>query len=45
MLDLQGELKAQGELSPTRLIGDILAGALLVRPGRQRSHLANSTWS
>lgn len=33
-MDLQDELRAQGELSRMRLIRDMLAGALLVRPTR-----------
>jgi hypothetical protein len=39
LLDLQSELGAEGEVSRTRLIRDMLAGALLVRPARQRAHL------
>jgi hypothetical protein len=39
LLDLQSELRAQGEVSRTRLIRDMLAGALLIRPVRQRARL------
>lgn len=35
LLDLQDELRAQGEVSSMRLIRDMLAGALLVRPARR----------
>lgn len=35
LLDLQDELSAQGEVSRMRLIRDMLAGALLVRPARR----------
>jgi hypothetical protein len=39
LLDLEDELRAQGEVSRTRLIRDMLAGALLIRPSRQRARL------
>jgi hypothetical protein len=39
LLALDDELSAQGERSRTRLIRDMLAGALLVRPTRDRSGL------
>lgn len=39
LLDLYSELQEQGDLSHTRLIRDMMVGALLVRPGRQRAHL------
>ena len=39
LLDLENELRAQGEVSRTRLIWDMLAGALLIRPTRQRARL------
>lgn len=39
LLDLENELRAQGEVSRTRLIRDMLAGALLIRPTRQRARL------
>ena len=42
LLDLQSELDAHGDLSRTRLIRDMLAGTLLVRPGGQRSHLVTA---
>jgi hypothetical protein len=35
LLDLQDELRAQDHISRTRLICDMLAGALLVRPARR----------
>jgi hypothetical protein len=35
LLDLQDELRAQDDVSRTRLIRDMLAGALLVRPARR----------
>lgn len=35
LLDLQDELRAKGDVSRMRLIGDMLAAALLVRPGRR----------
>jgi hypothetical protein len=35
LLDLEDELRARGEVSRTRLIRDMLAGALLVRPARR----------
>jgi hypothetical protein len=38
LLDLQDELRARGDVSRMRLIRDMLAGALLVRPAR-RGHL------
>jgi hypothetical protein len=43
LLDLQNELRAQGEVSRTRLIRDMLAGALLIRPARQRARLVIGT--
>lgn len=39
LLDLENELRAQGEVSRTRVIRDMLAGALLIRPARQRARL------
>ena len=39
LLDLQSELAAKGDLSRTRLIRDVFAGALLVRSSRQRAHV------
>jgi hypothetical protein len=39
LLDLQGELTARGDVSRTRLIWDMLARALLVRPARHRARL------
>jgi hypothetical protein len=42
LLDLHDELSADGEISHSRLIRDALAGALLVRTARQRTHLAIS---
>ena len=39
LLDLQDELRGQGNLSRTRLIRDTLAGAVLVRPVRERARL------
>jgi hypothetical protein len=39
LLDLEDELRAQGEVSRTRLIQDMLAGALLIRPARRRARL------
>ena len=39
LLDLQSELAAKGDLSRTRLIRDVCAGALLVRSSRQRAHV------
>jgi len=39
LLDLENELRAQGEVSRTRLIRDMLAGALLIRPARHRARL------
>jgi hypothetical protein len=39
LLDLENELRAQGDVSRTRLIWDMLAGALLIRPTRQRARL------
>ena len=39
LLDLQDELRTQGNLSRTRLICDTLAGAVLVRPVRERARL------
>ncbi len=39
LLDLEDELRAQGEVSRARLIRDMLAGALLIRPTRQRARL------
>lgn len=35
LLDLEDELRAQDDVSRTRLIRDMLAGALLVRPARR----------
>jgi hypothetical protein len=35
LLDLQDELRAQDDVSRTRVIGDMLAGALLVQPARR----------
>jgi hypothetical protein len=40
LLDLHDELRAQGDASRTSLIRDTVAGALLVRPVRQRAYLA-----
>jgi hypothetical protein len=42
LLDLHDELRADGELSRSRVIRDALAGALLVRTARQRTHIAIS---
>jgi hypothetical protein len=39
LLDLEDELRAQGKVSRTRLIRDMLTGALLIRPTRQRARL------
>ncbi len=39
LLDLEDELRAQAEVSRTQLIRDMLAGALLIRPTRQRVRL------
>jgi hypothetical protein len=39
LLDLEDELRAQSEVSRTRLIRDMLTGALLIRPTRQRARL------
>lgn len=39
LLDLEDELRAQGEVSRTRLIRDMLTGALLVRATRQRKRI------
>lgn len=39
LLDLEAELRAQGEVSRPRLIRDMLAGAVLIRPTRQRACL------
>jgi hypothetical protein len=39
LLDLQDELRTQGNLSRTRLIRDTFAGAVLVRPVRERARL------
>jgi hypothetical protein len=39
LLDLQDELRSQGNLSRARLIRDTLAGAVLVRPVRERARL------
>jgi hypothetical protein len=39
LLDLQDELRTQGNLSRARLIRDTLAGAVLVRPVRERARL------
>jgi len=36
LLDLEDELRVQGKVSRTRLIRDMLTGALLIRPTRQR---------
>ena len=35
LLELQDELRGQGDLSRVRLMRDMLAGALLVRPARR----------
>jgi hypothetical protein len=43
LLDLEDELRAQGKVSRTRLIRDMLAGALLIRPTRQRARLVTGT--
>jgi hypothetical protein len=43
LLALQRELRAQGDVSRTRLIRDMLAGALLVRPARHRARLVIGT--
>jgi hypothetical protein len=39
LLDLEDELRAHGEVSRTRLIRDMLTGALLIRLTRQRARL------
>ena len=39
LLDLQDELRTQGNVSRTRMIRDTIAGAVLVRPARQRAHV------
>lgn len=39
LLDLEDELRAQGELSRTRLIRDMLVGALVIQPTRRRARL------
>jgi hypothetical protein len=39
LLHLEDELRAQGEVSRTRLIRDMLTGALLIRRTRQRARL------
>ena len=39
LVDLQSEMEARGDLSRARLICDVILGALLVRPTRQRAHL------
>jgi hypothetical protein len=42
LLDLEDEMRAQGEVSRARLVRDMLAGALLIRPARQRVRLVTS---
>jgi hypothetical protein len=42
LLELQDELRAQDDVSRTRLIRDMIAGALLVRPARRRRPRATS---
>ena len=39
LLDLDDELRAHGEVSRTRVIRDMITGALLIRPTRQRTGL------
>jgi hypothetical protein len=39
LLDLEDELRAQGEVSRKRLIRDMLVGAFVIRPTRQRTRL------